>query len=296
MTPLLILGAQGQVGRALVARVRQAGIPNIALGHAECDIADQLAVERVLQGGGIVVNCAAYTSVDRAETEVEAAYRVNTVGVENLARVCARAGVPLIHLSTDHVFDGTSDRPAREEDPPRALNVYGRSKLGGEIAVRARLESHIILRTSWVFSADGQNFVKTAIRMASERAQLRIVDDQVGGPTAADDLASAILEVVATSAKPGFIGWGTYHFSGAPAVSRYEFARAIVADTGAAVVPVATTDYPTPARRPANSALDCTRILRVFGIKQPDWRVSLNNVRDALARIGGGQVIGRSRA
>jgi dTDP-4-dehydrorhamnose reductase len=283
MTRLLILGAQGQVGRALAARARQAGIPHVALGRGECDITDLRAVQRAVQTSRIVINCAAYTSVDRAETEEEAAYRVNTAGAENLAKVCAAAGLPLVHLSTDYVFDGASPRPAREDDPTGPLNVYGRSKLGGEVAVRTCLESHIILRTSWIFSVDGKNFAKTIARLASQQAQLRIVDDQVGGPTAADDLAKAILAIVAASAEPGFTDWGTYHFSGAPAVSRFEFARAILADSGAVALPVATTDEPTLARRPASSVFDCSRIFRVFGIRQPDWRVALGNMREELA-------------
>jgi dTDP-4-dehydrorhamnose reductase len=283
MTHLLILGAQGQLGRALAARAGQAGIPHVALSRAECDITDLRAVERAVRTSRMVINCAAYTSVDRAETEVEAAYRVNAVGAENLGRVCAAASVPLVQLSTDHVFGGASPGPVQEDDPTGPLNVYGRSKLAGEMAVRTCLKAHIILRTSWIFSADGQNFVKTMIRLAHEQAQLRIVDDQVGGPTAADDIASAILGIVAAGTKPGFADWGTYHFSGAPVVSRYEFARAILADSGAVVIPVATVDYPTLARRPANAALDCSRIYRVFGIRQPDWPLALGNVLEALA-------------
>jgi len=283
MTHLLILGAQGQVGRALAKRAYQRGVPYTALGRAECDITDRIAVERAVDTSGFVVNCAAYTAVDHAETEIEAAYRVNAVGAENVAAACAVARIPLVHLTTDYVFDGESAQPAREDDPVRPLSVYGRSKLGGEIAVRTRLKSHIVLRTSWVFSAYGKNFVKTILRLASQRSQLRIVDDQIGGPTAADDVARTILDIVAVCAKPGFADWGTYHFSGIPSVSRCEFARAILAHTDAVVLPVATKDYASPARRPLNSVLDCGRIFQVFGIGQPDWRLALRNVCDALA-------------
>ena len=282
MTQLLILGAQGQVGCALVTRARQAGIPCDALGRAQCDITDRKAVERVIEAGRIVVNCAAYTAVDQAESEVEAAHRVNMAGAENVAAACAAAGVPLIHLSTDYIFDGESREPIREDDPPRPLNVYGQSKLGGEIAVRRRLKFHIILRTSWIFSAHGPNFVKTILRLARTQSQLRVVDDQIGGPTAADDVAKAILCIAAISAKSGFANWGTYHFSGAPPTSWCEFARAIVAHRGVVVLPLATKDYPRPARRPLNAVLDCSRILKVFGITQPDWRTALVNVVGAL--------------
>jgi dTDP-4-dehydrorhamnose reductase len=283
MTQLLILGAQGQVGCALAARARQAGISCNALGRAQCDITDRNTVERVIEAGRIVVNCAAYTAVDQAESEVEAAHRVNIVGAENVAAACAAAGVPLIHLSTDYIFDGESREPIREDDPPRPLNVYGQSKLGGEIAVRQRIKFHIILRTSWIFSAHGQNFVKTILRLARTQSQLRVVDDQIGGPTAADDVAKAILDIAATSAKPGFVDWGTYHFSGAPPASWCEFARAIVAHRDVVVLPLATKDYPRPARRPLNAVLDCSRILKVFGITQPDWRTALVNVVEALS-------------
>jgi dTDP-4-dehydrorhamnose reductase len=282
MTRLVILGAHGQVGGALAARVRQAGMACDAFGRAECDITGPVALKRIIGAGHFVINCAAYTAVDQAETEVEAAYRVNATGAENVATTCAEAGVPLVHLSTDYVFDGESRKPAREDDPPRPLNVYGQSKLAGEIAVRQRVGTHIILRSSWIFSARGHNFVKTILGLAKTQSELRVVDDQVGGPTPADDVAKAILDIIATSAKPGFSDWGTYHFSGVPPVSWCGFARAIVADSGAVVSPVATKDYPRPARRPLNSVLDCSRILRVFGVVQPDWRVALGKVLKTL--------------
>src|SRR5262249_16035496 len=156
------------------------------------------------------------------------AYRVNALGAENVALACAQAGIPLVHSSTDYVFDGTSAQPAREYDPVRPLSVYGASKLAGEEKVRKHLACHIILRTSWIFSAHGHNFVKTILRLARSQPQLRVVDDQIGGPTAAADIAQAILRVTGVCAQPSFSGWGTYHFSGAPAVSWYEFARAMV--------------------------------------------------------------------
>jgi len=284
MTQLLILGAQGQVGRALVTRARQAGIRCDALGRLECDVVDWVGVERVVKPGHVVVNCAAYTAVDRAEAEAEAAYRVNSVGAGNVAAACAANGVPLVHLSTDYIFDGESEKPAREDDPPRPLNVYGQSKLAGEIAVRQRLKAHIILRSSWIFSAHGQNFVKTILRLANTQSPLRVVDDQIGGPTSADDVVKAILDILACTAKSDFAQWGTYHFAGAPPASWCEFARVIVAQSGsgAVVVPIATMDHRSPARRPLNSVLDCSRISRVFGIQQPDWRAALGNVLEAL--------------
>ena len=280
---LAILGAQGQVGRALAALASERNIPHRAFSLAECDITDANAVKRAIAGSSIVVNCAAYTAVDRAEADQESAWRVNVLGPQYAAEACVEAGLRLIHLSTDYVFDGESPRAAREDDPPRPLNVYGRSKLAGEEKVRERLAQHVILRTSWVFSSHGANFVTTVLRIARSQPELRIVADQIGGPTAADDVAKAILEIAHACEQPRFAAWGTYHFSGAPPVSWYEFARAIVAKRGTPVVPIATKDFPRPARRPLNSVLDCSRILQAFGIQQPDWRPALAGVCDALA-------------
>jgi dTDP-4-dehydrorhamnose reductase len=246
MSDLVILGAHGQVGRALVGQAEQRHISNRAFGHAECDIRDRSAVDQAVKDARFVVNCAAYTAVDRAETEEETANRVNRIGAGIVAGACAEAAIPLLHLSTDYVFDGHNPRPAREDDQRRPLSVYGQSKLGGELAVRERLKSHIILRTSWIFSAHGQNFVKTILRLANTKPELRVVADQIGGPTAADDIATAILEIIAISSAPEFGQWGTYHFSGAPTV--IEFAKAIVAHRGAVLLPIATQDYPLPAR------------------------------------------------
>jgi dTDP-4-dehydrorhamnose reductase len=280
---LLILGAHGQVGRALVERAQQDGVSYRALSRAQCDVTDRLAVAAAVGSSRWVVNCSGYTAVDQAETEPEAAHRVNAVGPGHIASACAAAGIPLVHLSTDYVFGGEGSRPAREDDRTRPLSVYGRSKLDGELAVRDALAAHIILRTSWVFSAHGANFVRTILRLACAQPVLRVVDDQIGGPTAADGVAAAILDMIAIGRRPGFGGWGTYHFCGAPAVSWCEFARAIVADSGVAVAAIATSDFPRPAQRPRNSVLDCSRIFQVFGIRQPDWRVSLRRVRAALA-------------
>ncbi|MFL6796342.1 MAG: dTDP-4-dehydrorhamnose reductase [Xanthobacteraceae bacterium] len=280
---LLILGAQGQVGRAMADAAHAAGIPCRPLGHAECDVTDIPAVERAVADCEWVVNGSAYTAVDRAETEVEAAHQVNAVGAANIARACRRSRVPLIHLSTDYVFDGEGARPALEDDPPRPLNAYGESKLAGERAVREALPCHIILRTSWVFAPYGRNFVRTMLRIAQTQRELKIVADQTGGPTAAAHIAAAILAIMAKQARESGEAWGTYHFSGTPAVSWWEFARAILANSGVTIVPITSAEYPQPALRPKNSVLDCGRILRTFGIPQPDWRLALPAVHAAFA-------------
>jgi dTDP-4-dehydrorhamnose reductase len=278
MSHIVVLGAHGQVGRAVVELAQQRGVPHRALSRADCDITDQAALRTNIQPGDFVINCAAYTAVDRAETNIGEAYRLNAVAPEQIAMVCAKIGAPLIQLSTDYVFDGTGSRPAQEEDAPRPLSVYGRSKLAGEIAVRMGTPAHIILRTSWVFSPHGINFVKTIRRIAGERAALRVVDDQVGGPTAACDIAAAVHAIIDAAATPSFACWGTYHFSGAPAVSWLDFARASLADGKAEVTATTTAEYAAPARRPMSSVLDCSRVRAVFGIPQPDWRPALAEV------------------
>ena len=285
--PLLILGANGQVGRELAALAAAHGIAHRALGRAECDITDAQAVGRAITRARFVTNCAGYTAVDRAESEPDEAEHINARAPGVIAAACADAGVPLVHISTDYVFEGSGSRPWREDDPAAPQNVYGRTKLHGEAAVRARHAQHLILRTSWVFAAHGHNFVKTMLRLGAERSELRIVGDQRGGPTAAADIAAAILRMIKASEQPGFDAWGTYHFSGAPAVSWYEFACAILGEhQGLRIVEIASRDFPTPAKRPSNSVLDCSRIRSVFGIAQPDWRKSLRDVLDALAPRG----------
>jgi dTDP-4-dehydrorhamnose reductase len=278
MNHLLILGAHGQVGGALTACARRAGMPHRALGRAECDITDPAALGDAVRPGALVINCAAYTAVDRAEGDSGTAYRVNATGAENVASACAKVGAPLIHVSTDYVFDGGKSQPWREDDPTQPLSVYGKSKLAGERAVQRRLSSHIILRTSWIFSAHGENFVRTMLRLAGERRQLSVVNDQIGGPTAADDVAQTILRIVAGVESSGFSAWGAYHFCGTPPVSWHGFACAILAGRDTIVQPIPSEDYPRPAPRPLHSVLDCRRLLDVFGIAQPEWRPSLREV------------------
>jgi dTDP-4-dehydrorhamnose reductase len=283
MTELVVLGGSGQLGQALAREAQARGIAHVAFGRVACDIADAGRVERAIVGARLVVNCAAYTAVDRAEAEEELAHEVNAIGAGNVARKCADAAVPLVHISTDYVFDGNSPHPYREDDVPRPLNAYGRSKLLGEERVREFHQAHVILRTSWIFSAHGQNFVTTMLRLARSESELRVIYDQVGGPTAAGDIAKAILKVATICKQPAFAGWGTYHFAGAPAVSWYEFARAIVGEGGPPVVPIAAAEFQRPARRPGNSVLDCSRIARVFGLTQPDWRTNLAVLLGTLA-------------
>lgn len=282
---LAIIGAKGQVGWELTRRASRLGHDVLAWDVAELDITDAAAVDRELaaSGANAVINAAAYTAVDQAEQEPELAFAVNRDGPAHLAAACARSNLPLLHISTDYVFDGRKAGPYSEDDPVAPLGVYGRSKQEGDEAVRQRLPRHLILRVSWVFGVHGQNFVKTMLRLAREREELRVVADQRGCPTYAGDIAAVLLELAGRMAEIDARGaWGTYHYCGAPATTWHGFASAIVEQARAreplevrAVTPIATADYPTPAARPANSVLDSTRLTKRFGIRPRPWREGL---------------------
>jgi dTDP-4-dehydrorhamnose reductase len=285
---LLVLGAGGQVGRALVAR---AGPRALGLDRAGCDVTDEAAVKRAFATPMLsaAVNCAAYTAVDRAEAERERAFAVNAVGAGIVARAAARRGLPLIHLSTDYVYAGSAAGPQRENEPIAPRNVYGASKAAGDAAVAAANPAHLLLRVSWVFGVHGANFVKTMLRLGRECGELRIVADQRGGPTEARDIADAVIAIAAACRQPGFAAWGTYHFAGRPSTSWFGFARAIFAcarGVAPRLVPIASADFRVAAARPLNSVLDCRRLRRVFTLARPDWRVSLARV---LSELGEGK-------
>jgi len=281
--PIAVLGASGQIGMAVSVALRATGRSVRPLPRTEADIEDRNAVAHAISGSAAVVNAAAFTDVEAAETQSDRAHAVNAVGAGIVAAACAEARIPLLHYSTDYVFDGASDRAWREDDAARPLSQYGRSKVAGERAVAAAGPRHIILRTSWVFSAGNRNFVATMRRLANERRSISVVDDQIGGPTPADAIADASVIMIDAAMRRGFDAWGTYHFSGAPAVSWCGFARSILADRpDTEIVPIRTADFTARAPRPANSVLDCSRIAGAFGITQPDWR-------EALSRLFGGR-------
>jgi len=274
---ILVFGQTGQVARELQRLAPHA----VFLGREQADLTDPSACAAAIRARqpAAVINAAAWTAVDRAEAEEPAAQVVNADSPGAMARECAALGVPMIQLSTDYVFDGAGTRPFAPADPTAPLNAYGRSKLAGEQAVRAAGGAHVILRTSWVFSAHGGNFVKTMLRLGAERDELTIVADQIGGPTPARAIASACLTLAeALRQNPALSG--THHFTGTPATSWADFARAIMDQAGlrAHVRDIPTSAYPTPARRPLNSRLDCSLLTAQFGITQPDWRTHLAEV------------------
>lgn len=300
---ILVVGRSGQVASALQATPWPQTMIMEARGRDSLDLCQPgAAAAAVVQGHwAAVVNTAAYTEVDRAESESERAFAVNRDGPAVLAEACSRAGIPLVHLSTDYVFDGTKAEPYAEDDPANPLSVYGASKAEGEAAVRARLPAHVILRTSWVFSPVGANFVKTMLRLGREREELRIVDDQCGRPTAADDIARAIVRILAALQVGKPDGFGTFHFANTGATTWHGFAHEIFRQAelrGLARVrrltAIPTSAYPTPARRPMNSVLETGRIARVYGIVPRRWENALSETLDAL--LGPVEAHARGRA
>ncbi len=286
----LVFGTTGQLGIELARRAPR-GVALIALGREVADLTDPLACAGLIASTNpdIVINAAAYTAVDAAEKDRETAHLVNAAAPGAMARAVAQRGAPFLHVSTDYVFDGSGTRAWREDDPVAPLGAYGQTKLDGERAIAAAGGAHVILRTSWVFSAHGKNFVKTMLRLGAERDILSVVDDQRGGPTAAADIADA-LWTIAGAYRSGKGEPGIFHYSGAPTVSWADFAEAVFATASLPAKPVVnritTAEYPTPAKRPANSALDCSRIRAAYGIEQPDWRRSLAEVIRELETAG----------
>jgi len=287
MGPLLLLGADGQLGHEVRVLAAARGLDLVALNRRQLDITAAPDVRAAITGRfADVINAAAYTAVDKAESDAAAAFAVNRDGARHVAEACAAAGTRLIHISTDYVFDGTKGAPYVEEDPVRPLNVYGASKEAGETAVRAACADHVILRTAWVFGAAGGNFVKTMLRLSGERDVLSIVADQFGCPTPAAALAARAITAAGGEAR------GTYHCAGEEPTSWHGFAQAIFAAqreiTGRPrpkLAAIMTADYPTPARRPADSTLDSGLFQATFGEAAIDWRAGMTAVLETLATL-----------
>jgi len=288
---VIVIGSLGMLGWEVVESLKTAGFAVAALDIPQIDITKRESVQSVLDridSPRLLINCAAYTAVDMAESEPEAAFAANRDGPANLARECERLGMPLIHISTDYVFNGKSDRPYKEEDAADPINVYGLSKWQGEKAVRSGLSDHIIVRTSWLYGARGQNFVKTMLRLGAEREELKVVCDQYGCPTWSFDLAGCLTKI-AERIDSGVetVPRGTYHFCGAGITTWYDFASTILDEARrrlpsriAGVSPVPTDSYPTAALRPRYSALDCGKIDATLGITPPPWEKSLACLMD----------------
>ncbi len=294
---LLVTGAKGQVGSEIVKLGQNKKCEIVGLSRASLDITNKDAVSNSIKKykPDLVINAAAYTSVDHAETEQDLAFSINRDGAGIVATACAKAKIPVVYISTDYVFDGTKETSYCETDPVNPLGVYGRSKEEGERAVRQANDRHIVLRTSWVFGETGHNFVKSILRLAKERNKLGIVDDQWGGPTDACEIAEALLTIackIEAHRSNGGIPWGTYHFSGVEPVSWFNFAKAILGeatpylDNPPSLEAISTEEYPTPARRPRNSILNCQKIGATFALSQPTWRPSVKRLVTNLCKNG----------
>jgi dTDP-4-dehydrorhamnose reductase len=290
---LLLLGGNGQVGRELrrslsplgdlVVATRDGGEADVV---ADFDTLESLAALIAVVAPDVVVNAAAYTAVDKAETDAGAAFRINADAVAAIARACAACGALLVHYSTDYVFDGSATQPYREDHATAPLGVYGESKLAGEQAIRASGARHAILRTAWVYASHGKNFLLTMLRLAGDREELRVVADQIGAPTPAAWIADATAALI----RQGVVTAGTWHLTAGGETSWHGFAEAIVHEAHRRgliarkprVVAIPTSDYPTPARRPAYSVLDTSRLQRDFGIVPPEWRDGLRRTLDGM--------------
>jgi dTDP-4-dehydrorhamnose reductase len=286
-----VIGSSGQLGRELVRQGKTSGIHILSLDLPRFDITDPAAVEKQLQPGDIslVINAAGYTDVDRAEKEPEQAFAVNREGTYNLASMCNEIGLPFIHVSTDYVFDGKKESAYLETDPVSPLGAYGRSKAKGESEIRKCLTEHIIIRTSWLYGNHGRNFVKTMLKLGRDKEIVRVVADQFGSPTSAADLAGTIFRIADRLNEGVDIQWGTYNYCGGGETSWHGFAETIFdiakkyeSFAVREIVPITTDEYPTSARRPANSALDCSKIRRNFGIQIRLWRESLAEMIEKL--------------
>ncbi|MVW85120.1 dTDP-4-dehydrorhamnose reductase [Pseudomonas sp. PB101] len=279
---VLINGRHGQVSHELQRRLRAVG-ELIVLGRDQLDLAQPDQVRRQVQNirPDLIINAAAHTAVDLAESEPQAAFAINAVAPGVLAEEALALDIPLIHYSTDYVFDGMKAGPYTEDDTPNPLGVYGKSKLAGEQAIRDVQGKHLILRTSWVYSTHGRNFLLTMQRLLQEKPELRVVADQIGAPTWAGTIANSTLALIERWQANEVADWGTYHLSAQGETSWFGFAQAIgeaLRQQGkpcATLIAIPSSDYPTPAARPLNSRLDCSRLQRDWGVSQPDWQTAL---------------------
>jgi len=289
---VVLTGAGGQVGKELM---RLSGgkldVQVIGMGHFELDVTSPVSISNALNihKPDVLVNTAAYTAVEKAESEIELAFEVNGNGAEILAQICAERQIPLIHLSTDYVFDGKKKQPYTEIDTENPINIYGKSKYEGEKAIRSVLNEHIILRTSWVFGIYGHNFVKTLLKLQKKRSPLNIISDTIGCPTAASDIAMVIIQLVSQVFQKKQMQWGTYHYCGDNTACWYSFAKEVFKTVSMAtgsplpqIIPISSEDYPSVIQRPANTALSCQKIKNAFGISPCNWEKGVQKVVNTL--------------
>jgi len=286
---ILVTGCNGQVG-FLLKKMLTNKVELLALTHHELDITNEIQVRETINGfkPQVVINAAAYTAVDKAEVEEKLAFEINSKGPEYLAKAANDVDAALIHISTDYVFEGSKIGEYSEKDSVNPQGIYGKSKFAGEVAVSKHCSKHIILRTAWVFGEHGNNFVKTMLRLGKERDALSIVSDQFGGPTYAGDIVKAVINIVNKVDTCKQIKWGVYHYSGIPHVSWYEFAQEIfvrakqkgMLGNTPKLTAITTQEFPTPAKRPVNSKLNCEAIEYEFGIQPSNWKTELNNIKN----------------
>ena len=280
MINVLVTGSNGQLANCIKDRAKQQkGLHFIYTDYQElniCNLNDVEAFFKTNQKIDYCINCAAYTAVDKAETEVEKAFEINAQGAKNLALVCDEQGAVLIHVSTNFVFDGDKTEPYTETDIPKPISVYGASKLNGEIEVQKTLKKHFIIRTSWLYSEHGANFMKTMLRLAETRDEISVVSDQIGTPTYAGDLAEVILNIISANNSK----FGVYHYCNEGVSSWYDFAKEIfeLHNLSVRLIPILSNQYPTAAKRPKNSALDTERTKEVFNIQPLKWKISLKKL------------------
>lgn len=292
MKILLTGGASGQVGSEVIRLTENTAHQLIALGRDQLDITDKESIDKAVEhhSPDILINAAAYTAVDKAEEDQANAYKVNRDGVGHLAQACKKNAIPMLHISTDYVFDGEKKTPYEVDDTATPQSVYGASKWEGEESLRNTLAQHIILRTSWVFGRNGNNFVKTMLRLGQDRNELKVIADQQGAPTSAQSIAACLLELCERYEQDKNLPWGTYHFTGAPESTWFEFAQCIfnegrkrgLLDHDVNVIPIKTEEYPTLAKRPANSRLSMHLTQSRLKIAIPDWKNDLVEVLEYL--------------
>ena len=290
---LLITGAKGQVGSELVSQAKNKAYEVFAYGSKDLDITDLSHLQRIVKtiNPDVIINAAAYTAVDKAETEKEIAYAVNSIGSENLAIVCKEQNIPLLHISTDYIYDGEKKSAYTESDTPKPTGVYGASKLAGDEKIIKLWHKHIILRVSWVFGEQGNNFVKTMLRLAEQRDELSIVDDQFGAPTSAKAISQSLLAIIESEQfNQDDCAWGVYNLQSDPGVNWFEFAREIfqqahtlgLIDRPIKLNPIPSSEFPTPVKRPANSKLDGTKLQKAFNIHSAEWPLDLQSMLSTM--------------